>query len=109
MKHLKDDVQPGPIKPVLLDALLRLAVLYHQYERALVITALGDGVHKPNSLHYRGYAADLRTRDIPAWQVPHLLDAIQHELGHDWDVLQEVDHLHVEYDPQHDGGKSLPS
>lgn len=109
MKHLKEGVECHPLTPVLLDALLRLAVLYHQYELVLVVTAVTDGVHKPGSLHYRGYAADLRTRDVPSWQLPHLLDAIQRELGLAWDVVQEKDHLHVEYDPEHDGGKSLPS
>lgn len=107
MKHIKDDVTIATIKPVLLDGLLRLVLLYHQYELELVITSLTDSVHKSNSLHYRGYAADLRTRDIPAWQLPHLLDAIQHELGLAWDVVQEKDHFHVEYDPDHNGGKDL--
>ena len=108
MIHLKDTVQCSVIKLVLLDALLRLALLYHQYEQELVVTSLTDGTHLPTSLHYRGYAADLRTNQTPTWQLPHLLDAIQHELGLAWDVVQEKDHFHVEYDPDHNGGKSLP-
>lgn len=108
MKHLKDGVECKVLQPILLDALIRLALLYYQYELELVVTALTDGNHLPASLHYRGYAADLRTRDIPSWQLPHLLDAIQHELGLAWDVVQEKDHFHLEFDPNHDGGKGLP-
>lgn len=109
MKHVKDEVVIGPLKPVVLDALLRLAVLYSQYQKSLVVTALADGQHKPKSLHYKGYAADLRSRDVEAWQLPHLIYDIQHTLGMDWDVIQEIDHIHIEYDPDHDGGKRLPS
>ena len=105
--HLKEGVLVGCLKPVLLDGLLRLAILFYQYERQLVVTALTDGVHKPGSLHYTGYAADLRTRDVPEWQRPHLLDAMHQTLGLDWDVIQEKDHYHIEYDPDHDGGKML--
>lgn len=108
MIHVKDGAECCPLKPVLLDALLRLAVLYHQHEIVLVVTEIGGGKHKTGSLHYRGYAADLRTRNIPAWQVPLVLDAMQRELGYDWDVIQETDHFHIEYDPDHDGGKRLP-
>jgi hypothetical protein len=107
MKHLKEGVVCSGMQPVLLEGLLSLAILYHQYEQVLTITALQDGTHMPGSLHYRGYAADLRTHTVPDWQLPHLLDAVQHELGPAWDVVQEKDHFHIEYDPQHDGGKSL--
>jgi len=107
MLHLKDGVSVVGIKPELLDGLLSLAVLFHQYELPLVVTALTDGVHKEGSLHYRGYAADLRSRDVPTWQLGHLLDATHQTLGLSWDVVQEVDHIHVEYDPHHDGGKGL--
>lgn len=108
MKHVKQGAECRVIKPVLLDALLRLTLLYHQYEQVLVVTEISGGTHKTGSLHYKGYAADLRTRDFPAWQLPHVLDAIQLELGHDWDIIQETDHFHIEYDPDHDGGKRLP-
>ena len=107
MIHLKEGVTTAGVQPQLLDGILSLVEVYLQYNLVLVVTALTDGVHHAGSLHYRGYAADLRTRTVPAWQLPHLLDAVQRKLGYDWDVVQEVDHFHIEYDPQHDGGKSL--
>lgn len=108
MKHIKEGVQAARLKPIVLDGLLQLAVLYQQYGLSLVVTALSDGQHKVGSLHYKGYAADLRSRDVPPFQLPHLIYDIQHTLGHDWDVIQEADHIHIEYDPAHDGGKALP-
>ncbi len=107
MKHIKAGVECTVLKPVLLDALLQLAILFQAYDVVLVVTSLTDGKHKPGSLHYRGYACDLRTRDIPAWQLPHLLDDIHRTLGREYDAIQEVDHFHIEYDPDHDGGKRL--
>jgi hypothetical protein len=108
MIHIKDGVSIAGLKEATLDGLLSLAIVFHLHERVLVVTAGHDGVHKTNSLHYRGYAVDIRTRDVPGWQLPHLYDACVAALGHDWDVRQEGDHFHVEYDPNHDGGKGLP-
>lgn len=112
MIHIKEGVTCENIKPILIDGLLTLAVLFHQHEVLLVVTALKDGTHKVGSLHYRGYAADIRARDIPDWMRPYLLDAMHETLGLAWDVILElkdgVYHYHVEYDPAHDGGKGLP-
>lgn len=111
--HIKNGVSATDIKVELLDGLLALAVVFHLAEQLLVITALRDGTHKPLSLHYRGYAADLRARHIPKDRLGPLLQQIKVALGPSWDVLLEYDknqvpHFHLEYDPQHDGGKTLP-
>lgn len=109
MKHVKDGIGTSGMKPPIVDALIRVALVYHTYGYTFVLTDAGTpGVHKTGSLHYRGYAIDCRTRDVPGWQLPHLLDALQHELGFSYDVIQEKDHFHIEYDPHHDGGKDLP-
>jgi hypothetical protein len=61
-----------------------------------VITSARDGVHQEDSFHYKGQAIDLRTH--------HVLDALTREikrsLGVDYDVINEGDHIHVEYDPK---------
>jgi hypothetical protein len=108
MIHVKDGAQLQGLKPVMIDAAIRLALLFHSYGVVFVITEGVGGKHKENSLHYRGYALDLRSRDFPQWQQPHVLDDIHHTLGREFDAIQEVDHFHVEYDPDHDGGKRLP-
>ena len=53
------------------------------------------------SLHYEGDALDFRTWNVlggdsvaRAWAV-----RMQFALGHDYDVVFEEDHIHVEYDP----------
>lgn len=108
MKYVKEGVVTVGIQPITLDAVVCLALLFHQHNLSLVITEVTGGHHKVGSLHYRGYALDLRTRDVPPWQLPFLLDAIRDALGLNWFVLQEKDHCHTEYDPHNDGGKGLP-
>jgi hypothetical protein len=110
--HIKDGVNLTGIKAELLDGLLTAAVVFHVAESVLVVTALTDGTHKIGSLHYRGYAADLRARDIPKDKLAVLLGTMKAALGPKFDVILEVDaqaipHFHLEYDPQHDGGKTL--
>mgnify|MGYP001568085421 CR=1 FL=1 len=78
-------------------------VLEGQYEKAgypLVITALTDGKHMEGSLHYKGQAADLRTRDIATPVLNLIVKNAKEALGKDYDVVLEGDHVHLEYDPR---------
>ena len=63
----------------------------------VVVTSISDGVHKPTSLHYWGKAVDLRVWGI---EVIHAATLLKEELGKDYDVVVERDHIHVEYDPK---------
>lgn len=54
-------------------------------------------------LHPSGKALDFRTRDLRVGQISELADQAKARLGPDYDVVVEKDHLHVEYDPKHDG------
>lgn len=109
LQHIKDGVIiTGPLSINLLDALLTCQRIYILHGYPFVVTALSDGKHMDKSLHYRGYAADLRSRDIPPGDVPTLILEISKQVGPAFDIVQESDHIHIEYDPQHDGGHNLP-
>jgi len=108
LQYIKDGVAIDRFSIQLLNALLQAAQIYQIHGVPLVITALSDGVHKDNSLHYRGYAADLRTRDARPQDIPTIVRDLRRTLGATFDVVEEGDHIHIEYDPQHDGGKLLP-
>jgi len=64
------------------------------------ITSGTDGKHMPTSRHYTGEALDVRSRNMkPALRavfVTHLRD----RLGKSYQVVEEKDHIHIEYDPQ---------
>lgn len=63
------------------------------------ITSGKDGVHMTTSLHYAGLAVDVRTRDLSASQIEAVRAALARELGSNFDVVVESDHIHIEYDP----------
>ncbi len=64
------------------------------------ITFSTNGSHSPNSLHYSGNAIDLRVWGLTPEQVQNWTDLLQNELGNNYDVINEGDHVHCEYDPQ---------
>lgn len=68
--------------------------------RDAIITAGTDGQHMAGSLHYRGRALDVRTRDLTPAKKQELRDALARGLGPGWDVIVEPTHIHIEYDPK---------
>jgi len=73
-----------------------LDIIYEEFKTELVITSGRDGKHGLNSLHYQGLAVDLRTWNLLATVVAR----IRAELGSDFEVILEKDHIHIEYDPK---------
>jgi hypothetical protein len=96
----------GPPKPELYDALVTAADVYKGWKQSLVVTSLRDGQHMPGSLHPRGYAADLRSSVLGLYKVC-VVKQLQLRLGAEYQVVIEETHIHLEYDPHHDGGKGL--
>lgn len=80
----------------------------------LVVTALTDGEHKTTSLHYPrnspdglGRAADLRVLGLDAVGRALISDRLRNELvKFGFDVLDEGDHFHIEFDPK--DGRAFP-
>lgn len=70
------------------------------FGREAIVTSGNDGQHMPGSLHYKGLAMDLRTRDQTHAKITAFATRLQMEIGDDYDVVVEKDHIHVEYDPK---------
>lgn len=67
-----------------------------------VATSTTDGVHSAKSLHYYGLAVDIRSRDIDVKDKPEMLKKLSFallQLSHRYQVIDEPDHIHVEWDP----------
>lgn len=92
------------------------------YGNTVFVTSANDSVHKDGSLHYSGRAFDLRTEPLPSGaarvgavmafgsearekEIRWWCQRIRAQLGDDYDVVQEIDHIHVEYDPKGSGGR----
>lgn len=88
-----------------LQAPLAIALLIAQREAlrldapALWLTSAADSAHSRNSLHYSGAAIDLAIHDAPHLH-GQLAALLREALGPDFDVLDEVDHVHVEWQPR---------
>ena len=65
-----------------------------------VITEKDGGKHMDGSLHYTGFAIDFRSWVVHVVKRPALLAQLKRELGSDWDVIEEHDHFHAEYQPK---------
>jgi hypothetical protein len=100
---LKDDsVDVESVAPGVLDAVVGAARPQYAKRRNLgnfVITSAHDGTHSDNSLHDDGLAVDLRVWGFSNAQARRVTTGIQAELGDKWDVVYEVDHIHIEFDP----------
>lgn len=66
------------------------------------VTSANDGKHMSGSKHYENRAFDLRTRNVTGGppMVAGWRDRMARMLGASYDVVNEGDHLHVEYDPK---------
>jgi hypothetical protein len=72
------------------------------------VTSISDGVHGLKSWHYRGFAFDFTVPNDFTGQDGRQLGPytrkvagqLRTELGPDFDVVIEADHVHVEYDPK---------
>lgn len=77
-----------------------LWLLVHLYEvdgQDLVITHTYDGIHKGGSLHFKNRAFDCLPPDRRG---PEILKQSKEMTGPDWDIIDEVNHWHLEYDPK---------
>ena len=62
----------------------------------LTITSTYEGTHSAGSLHYANLAIDLRYPEVSNL----IIGILKEELGPDYDIVDEGDHIHIEYDPK---------
>ena len=73
--------------------------IWKQFGQELTITSARDGMHSAGSLHYYGFAVDLRIWGLEG-VVQTLATNLRSILGSDYDVIVHSSHIHVEYDPK---------
>ena len=64
------------------------------------ITSANDSRHMDGSLHYEDLAIDLRVWGVDKEQRTEIVEYLRYILSDDYDILDEDDHLHLEYDPK---------
>ena len=96
---LKNNASLVGVRWEMFDAAVKVEECYQKLGFECVITSGSDGQHMKGSLHYKGLALDFRKRNVPIVMRPKLLKAIRQALGPDFDVVDEKDHIHTEFDP----------
>ena len=70
-------------------------------KKEAVITSILDGTHGKHSLHYIGDAFDMRTFIYSHSELSKIVQELTTQLGSNYDVVLESDHIHIEYDPKY--------
>lgn len=71
--------------------------IYDEIGETLRITSVVDGQHMRASLHYVGAAIDF---GLPESRELNVRQRLASALGSDFDVVEEHDHIHVEWQPK---------
>ena len=98
--RLKPEVNPSALRPELLLALVIADRIFDEQDYECVVTSLNDSAHSETSLHYAGAAVDLRIRHLSDNHALIIAEKIRESLNRDYDVLLELDHIHIEYQPR---------
>lgn len=97
---LKPGVRVRGLRPEIAIAMLVVEGICRDLAVEFIVTSGSDGRHSLTSLHYAGAAFDMRSRNMDIRTKHVFLDAARKALGDDFDVLDETDHFHIEYQPQ---------
>ena len=107
MKVKDDSVNIWGLQPEMQPVLKWAEDIWEHYlATEVIVTSARDSMHSAGSLHYYGYAVDLRTWDSTGHQVD---DDVRRELAKSlrihlaeysayYDVITHSTHIHVEYD-----------
>jgi len=102
MIQLKNDnVNLDNVSSKIYFAISVVADIYEEYGYGdLTITSARDSRHSKSSLHYVGEGVDFRVWSVPPKKLEDLCDIIRDRLDDDYDVVNEKDHIHLEFDPK---------
>ena len=96
----KKGVKINGVKPEVVMALIVCERIYDAFKAECVVTSIMDGKHSSGSLHYVGFAFDLRTRTFSNPDLVLIHKALKANLTDEFDVVLEKDHFHIEFQPK---------
>lgn len=96
----KEGVRLETLKPEIRIALKVAFDLYSDLGKQLVVTSTNDGKHKTNSKHYKDQAFDTRVWGLTETERQRIVKDAQDLLGKEYFVLDEINHLHFQYNGQ---------
>ena len=101
MIQIKGGVSILGLDPKMILALIIADQIYSDHNiNECVLTSATDSKHSEHSHHLKGLAIDLRTNNIDINMRQPIVNVLQKALGSQYQVIFEVDHIHVEFDPK---------
>lgn len=100
MLALKEGVDIKKVQPEIVIGIAIVASCFADLKYHCTVTACRDGKHMEGSLHYKGFAVDIRSRDIRNENGAALMATCKEALGAQFDLVIESDHWHLEFDPK---------
>lgn len=97
---LKKGVKINGIKPEMVTALIVADNVWQDFGEELVVTSCTDSIHSLASLHYVGYAVDLRIKYFDKDEKIEIAQALRDALTDEFDVVLESTHIHLEFQPK---------
>lgn len=98
--RLAEGVSLADLRPEMREVLIAADRIWREHGKELWVTSHKEGGHSPRSLHYTGFALDLRSRHFGRTEQGVAVRKLRQALGRNYDVIHEMNHFHVEYDPK---------
>lgn len=95
---LKQGVKVSNLKPQLIIAFIVANDVYKAHGQELVITSCDDSKHGVGTLHGQGFAFDARTSYFLKGESERVANEIRAKIDDCFDIVNESDHIHIEYD-----------
>lgn len=99
----KDGVSLVGMQPEAIFGIDQCLTAYHEIDLTMTLTSCRDGQHGQHSHHFKGLAWDMRVWDLTG-RIDWFCRKLTERLGPDYQVINEENHIHAEYDP-----KTLPT
>lgn len=101
MMFIKKGASINGIKPEIVHALNVASDVWKQlFSVNPYVTSGTEGKHSRGSLHYVGYAVDLRSNNLTGDSQVMAIRALKECLGIEYDIVLEPDHIHLEFQPK---------
>ncbi len=97
---IKLGVDISKLKHPIRKKLTQIDYIFQKNGYEAIISSTYEGNHSPGSFHYAHLAIDLRTRLVQPRHIGPIVLALRKTLGLDYDVVLELHHIHIEYDPK---------
>lgn len=97
---IKSGVKVNGMNTEILLATIIADDIYSKHNQELVITEITGGKHGRGSKHYIGNAVDIRTNYFTKSEAESVAKDLSEALSEQYDVVLEVDHIHIEFDPK---------